>query len=79
MDNLKNSKNRNRINPVLCGVNMKYIAYCILHKCWFTKETIKPKCQHLDKKHIKHKYKYPNSKCQHLVFIEKEVKEDNDV
>ena len=55
---------------------MKYIAYCILHKCWLTKETIKPKCQHLDKKHIKHKYKYPNSKCQHLVFIEKEVKEE---
>lgn len=55
---------------------MKYIAYCMLHKCWFTKETIKPKCEYLDKQLRKYKSKHPGAKCQHLIYIEKEVKED---
>lgn len=57
---------------------MKYIAYCMLHKCWFTRDTIKPKCEYLDKQHIKTKKKHPGAKCQHLIYIEKEVNEDGD-
>ena len=73
---MKNVKYTKQVTGLSCfkEVAMKYIAYCMLHKCWFTKDTIKPKCQYLDKKKRKYKKKYPKAKCQHLIYIEKEVK-----
>ena len=51
---------------------MKYkkYAYCLYHKTWFTKETIKPKCT---------AKRYKNRKqCKHLILLEEDTKNVNE-